>query len=449
MQRKTLFAVSAAVIVAAAAMGPLLWSSSASNGAGIARAATEAASPAATAPQSQAGLAPLSQADLIKRGEYLAHAGDCIACHMVRGGKPYAGGYALPTPFGTLYSPNLTPDKETGIGSWTSDDFYRAMHTGHAKDGSFLYPAFPYTSYTKVTRSDTDAIYAYLQSIPPVHQENTANAMPFPFNIRMSLMGWQIMFFSKGEYEPDHSKSVEWNRGAYLVEGLGHCGMCHTSINPLGGPIKSAAYAGGLIPLQNWYAPSLTSDKEEGVGGWSVDELSDFLKKGVSAKGAVYGPMSSVVHESLQYLSDDDIRAMSVYLKSLPQKDHAPEHLQLEVSDDFGKQLLKEGEHIYVAQCATCHQANGKGAPPGYPPLAHNQSITMDSAVNPIRIVLNGGYPPSTQGNPHPVGMPPFAQALSDREVAAVVTYVRHSWDNNAKPVSPQQVSELRSTPMD
>ncbi len=438
MQRKTLFAVSAAVIAAAAAMAPVFWSSHGTLGTGTAQAA-EAAAPATQ---------PISQADLIKRGEYLAHAGDCIACHTVRGGKPYAGGYALPTPFGTLYSPNLTPDKETGIGTWTADDFYRAMHTGRAKDGSFLYPAFPYTSYTKVTRADTDAIFAYLQSIPAVHQENHPNAMPFPFNIRMSLLGWQIMFMSKGEYKPDPSKSVEWNRGAYLVEGLGHCAMCHTSINPLGGPIKSAAFSGGLIPLQNWYAPSLTSDKE-GVGDWTVQDLVDFLKKGVSDKGAVYGPMSSVVHESMQYMNDDDLRAMAVYLKSLPQKDHAPVGMQLEVPDAFGKQLLKEGAQIYTAQCAVCHQANGHGNPPNYPPLAGNQSITMEAAYNPIRIVLNGGYPPSTAGNPSPVGMPPFAQSLSDREIAAVVTYIRMSWGNPGKPVSPQQVSELRSTPMD
>jgi len=438
MQRKTLFAVSAAVIVAAAAMVPVFWSSNLSM-VGVAVAATEAASPTTA----------VSPADLIKRGEYLAHAGDCIACHTVRGGQPYAGGYALPTPFGTLYSPNLTPDKETGLGTWTPDDFYHAMHTGHAKDGSFLYPAFPYTSYTKVTRADTDAIFAYLQSIPPIHRPNTENAMPFPFNIRMSLMGWQIMFLRKGEYQPDNTKSVEWNRGAYLVEGLGHCAMCHTSINPLGGPINGSAFAGGLIPLQNWYAPSLTSDKELGIGDWSVQDLADFMKKGVSSKGAVYGPMSSVVHESLQYLSDDDVRAMAVYLKALPQKDPAPSHLQLEVSDEFGKQLLREGEHVYVAQCATCHQANGAGTPPNYPPLAQNKSIVMENSFNPIRIVLNGGYPPSTSGNPSPVGMPPFAQALSDREVAAVVTYIRHSWGNNASAVSPQQVSELRSTPMD
>lgn len=438
MQRKTLFAVSAAVIAAAAAMAPVFWSSHGTLGTGTAQAA-EAAAPATQ---------PISQADLIKRGEYLAHAGDCIACHTVRGGKPYAGGYALPTPFGTLYSPNLTPDKETGIGTWTADDFYRAMHTGRAKDGSFLYPAFPYTSYTKVTRADTDAIFAYLQSIPAVHQENHPSAMPFPFNIRMSLLGWQIMFMSKGEYKPDPNKSVEWNRGAYLVEGLGHCAMCHTSINPLGGPIKSAAFSGGLIPLQNWYAPSLTSDKE-GVGDWTVQDLVDFLKKGVSDKGAVYGPMSSVVHESMQYMNDDDLRAMAVYLKSLPQKDPAPVGMQLEVPDAFGKQLLKEGAQIYTAQCAVCHQANGHGNPPNYPPLAGNQSITMEAAYNPIRIVLNGGYPPSTAGNPSPVGMPPFAQALSDREIAAVVTYIRMSWGNPGKPVSPQQVSELRSTPMD
>ncbi|RKP58962.1 c-type cytochrome [Pararobbsia silviterrae] len=431
MQRKSLFALSAVVIVAAAALVPVVWPGS-SQHQGTAQAAT-----------------PTTDADLIKKGEYLARAGDCIACHTVRGGEPMAGGLPMATPFGTLYSPNLTPDDETGIGKWTQNDFYRAMHTGRAKDGSLLYPVFPFVSYTKVTREDADAIYAYLRSIKPVHQENKTPAMPFPFNNRNALIGWRTLFFREGEYKPDPTQSVEWNRGAYLVQGLGHCTMCHTSINALGGANQNAAFAGGLIPLQNWYAPSLTSNKEAGLGDWDLDEITTLLKSGVSQRGAVYGPMAEVVHNSLQYMTSDDVKAMAVYLKSLPQKKDAPEALQLETSKEFGSQLLAQGEKIYTSQCVECHAANGLGHPPGFPPLANNQSIQMPSAVNPIRMVLNGGYPPSTTENLQPHGMPPFAQRLSDQEIAAVVTYVRMSWGNHGTPVSPQQVNDLRSAPLD
>ncbi len=391
---------------------------------------------------------PISK-ETIKRGEYLARAGDCIACHTVRGGQKFAGGLSIPTPFGTMYTPNITPDEETGIGTWSADDFYRAMHKGRSKDGSLLYPAFPFTSYTKVTREDSDAIYAYLRSVAPVHQPNRPNEMRFPFNQRNLLLGWRLLFFSAGEYQADPKQSAEWNRGAYLVEGLGHCAMCHTSINALGGSNQNAAFSGGLIPLQNWYAPSLTSNREAGLGEWDLTHIDDLLKKGVSERGAVFGPMSEVVHNSLQYMSDADIRAMSVYLKALPQKKEAPEYLQFETSEKLGAKLLAQGEKIYLEQCASCHAENGLGKPPAYPPLANNQSIQMQSAVNPIRMVLNGGYPPSTKGNPHPYGMPPFAQQFSDEEVAAVVTYVRMAWGNHGTAVSPQQVNDLRSAPLD
>ncbi len=389
---------------------------------------------------------PAKRAELIQRGEYLARAGDCIACHTARGGQPFAGGLAMPTPFGTLYTPNITPDHETGIGAWSAGDFYRAMHAGRGKDGRFLYPAFPFPSYTKVTRADSDAIYTYLHSLAPVHQPNRPNEMQFPFSFRPLLIGWRLLFFSKGEFKPDPAQSAEWNRGAYLVEGLGHCSMCHTSINLLGGENKNASFSGGLIPLQNWYAPSLTSS-EAGLGDWTLEDIAGFLKIGVSQRGAVFGPMSEVVHNSLQYLSDADIRAMSVYLKALPQNKEPPEPAQYKVSKSLGVTLRVDGKKIYIQLCAVCHEENGLGRPPHWPPLANNQSIQMRSAVNPIRMVLEGGYPPSTAGNPRPYGMPPFAQLLSDQEIAAVVTYIRTSWNNHGTPVSPQQVNDLRSIP--
>ena len=254
-------------------------------------------------------------AALIAKGEYLARAGDCIACHTAPEGKIFAGGLEMPTPFGTLYTSNITPDRETGIGTWTADQFYATMHTGRFPDGGLLYPAMPFGSYTKVTRADSDAIFAYLQTIPPVRQPNRPHDLKFPFNNRSLILGWRTLFFKEGEYKPDPSQSAEWNRGAYLVEGLGHCGMCHTAINAFGGSSESEAFQGGLIPMQNWYAPSLTSNKEAGLGDWSLKDIADLLKTGVSARGAVYGPMAEVIYNSLQYLTDADIQAMAVYLK--------------------------------------------------------------------------------------------------------------------------------------
>ncbi len=255
----------------------------------------------------------------IAKGEYLARAGDCIACHTNPGGALFAGGFAMPTPFGTLYSSNITPDRETGIGTWSADDFYGAMHTGRFPDGGLMYPAMPFGSYTKVTRADSDAIFAYLRSVPAVHQKNKPQDLQFPYNNRSLILGWRTLFFQEGEYKPDAAKSADWNRGAYLVQGLGHCAMCHSPINALGGSSESQAFQGGLIPMQNWYAPSLTSNKEAGLGEWSIDEIVDLLRTGVSHRGAVYGPMAEVTFDSLQYLDDTDVRAMAIYLKSLGQ----------------------------------------------------------------------------------------------------------------------------------
>ena len=264
----------------------------------------------------------------------------------------------MPTPFGTLYTSNITPDRETGIGTWTADQFYATMHTGRFPDGGLLYPAMPFGSYTKVTRPDSDAIFAYLQTIPPVRQANRPHDLKFPFNNRSLILGWRTLYFKEGEYKPDPNQSAEWNRGAYLVEGLGHCGMCHTAINALGGSSESEAFQGGLIPMQNWYAPSLTSDKEAGLGDWSLKDIADLLKTGVSARGAVYGPMAEVIYNSLQYLTDADIQAMAVYLKSLAQGS-PPAPATSNVPSAEGSLLVALGKTIYDDQCAVCHGARG------------------------------------------------------------------------------------------
>jgi len=384
---------------------------------------------------------------LIAKGEYLARAGDCIACHTNPGDALFAGGFAMPTPFGTLYSTNITPDHETGIGTWDADQLYGAMHTGRFPDGGLIYPAMPFASYTKVTRADSDAIFDYLQSVPAVHQPNRLNDLRFPFNNRSMILGWRTLFFREGEYKPDPAKSAEWNRGAYLVQGLGHCGMCHTPINKLGGNSESQAFEGGLIPMQNWYAPSLTSNKEAGLGEWSIGEIVDLLRNGVSQRGAVYGPMAEVTYNSLQFLNDGDVRAMAFYLKSLGQGPSLrPEATAIPHPER--SLLVHFGRTVYETHCSSCHRSDGRGMPPQYPALAGNPSIQMQSAVNPIRMTLNGGFPPGTQGNPYPYGMPPFAQRLSDDEVAAVVTYIRAAWGNRGAAVSAREANSLRTAPL-
>jgi mono/diheme cytochrome c family protein len=403
--------------------------------------------PALLIAQAQVGALAQDKSSLVAKGEYLARAGDCIACHTAPGDKLFAGRRAMLTPFGTLYTSNITPDAETGIGNWTPDQFYGAMHTGRFPDGGLLYPAMPFGSYTKVTREDSDAIFAYLKTVPPVRRADRPHDLQFPYNNRSLILGWRTLYFSEGEYRPDATKSEEWNRGAYLVGGLGHCAMCHTAINSLGGSSESEAFQGGLIPMQNWYAPSLTSNKEAGLGDWSLKDISDLLRTGVSNRGVVYGPMAEVVYNSLQYLSGNDIRAMAVYLKSLAEGS-PPSAAATSIPTAESSLLLSLGKTVYDNRCASCHGADGSGKPPQYPPLAGNQSIEMESAVNSIRMVLNGGYPPGTAGNPMPYGMPPFAQLLSDNEVAAVVTYIRTSWGNRGTAVSPQQANELRPAPL-
>lgn len=390
-----------------------------------------------------------SDAALIKEGEYLAKAGDCIACHSDPGGKPFGGGRAMPTPFGTLYSSNISPDPAYGIGRWTAEQFYTMLHTGRSPDGGLIYPAMPFQDYTKVTRHDSDAIFAYLRSVPAVHQPNKPHELRFPYNNRQLILGWRTLFFQEGEYRPDPTQTAEWNRGAYLVQGLGHCAMCHSPINALGGTTEAQQFQGGLIPMQFWYAPSLTSDREAGLGEWSLTDIVDLLRKGVSNRGAVYGPMAEVVYNSLQYLTDADTQAMAIYLKSLGQQQTPSAPAPNGISSNERSLLLSLGQSVYTAQCASCHGADGRGKPPDYPPLADNQSIQMASAVNPIRMVLNGGLPPGTQLNPTPYGMPPFAGLLSDDQVAAVVTYIRTAWGNHGSAITAQQANELRAVPLD
>jgi mono/diheme cytochrome c family protein len=395
------------------------------------------------------GVPVANKEEQVARGRYLALAGNCMGCHTARGGQQYAGGRAIATPFGNIFAPNLTPDASTGIGSWTADDFWRALHNGKSRDGSFLYPAFPYTNYTKVSRADSDAMYAYFRTLTPANQPNKEHELRFPYNQRILLAGWRALYFSPETFQADASKSVEWNRGAYLVQGLGHCSACHTSRNALGGEVVAQGLGGGMIPMLNWYASPLTSGKDAGLGNWSEQDIADLLQDGVSHKGTVFGPMAEVVRGSLQHLEDRDVMAMASYLKSLPQSDQSVTKAPAPADKEAFGRAMQLGAVIYEKNCVECHKSNGEGVPPAYPPLANNRSLTMSTPINPIRMVLNGGFPPSTKGNPRPYGMPPFGPFLSDEEVAAVVSYMRNSWGNNGALVSPNEVARNRAVPVE
>ncbi|HET7268470.1 MAG TPA: cytochrome c [Oleiagrimonas sp.] len=377
-----------------------------------------------------------SQSRQIARGKYLARAGDCVSCHTARGGQPLAGGRAIPTPFGTIYTPNITPDKATGIGDWSGEEFWRAMHEGIDADGNYLYPAFPFTSYTLLTRRDVDAIYAWLRTVEPVQRANRVADLSFPYNMRSLMAIWRWLYFDAGTYKPDPQKSDAWNRGAYLVKGLGHCSACHSPRNWLGASSDENALAGAMIPRQNWYAPNLGTAEGNGLAGWSKQDIADFLGSGRSSKGIAYGPMAEVVHSSLQYLTRADVEAMATYLTQRPSTATPPEQggfLPPAMRHRRGAHLNRwvvQGHAVYRKYCAACHGKNGQGHPGIYPPLAGNSSILGPEPVNAIRKVLLGGFAPATKAYPRPYSMPPFIAQLSDHEVALVVTYIRHAWHN-------------------
>ena len=381
-------------------------------------------------------------AEQVARGAYLARAGNCMGCHTERGGAMYAGGRGVPTPFGTVFAPNLTPDKTSGLGEWSAAEFWRALHNGRARDGRLLYPAFPYPNYTRVTRADSDAIFAYLRSLPAVAQTNRAHTLSFPFDQQAALAVWRALYFRPAQHEVDASRSADWNRGAYLVEGLGHCNACHASRNALGATTSPLDLAGGLIPVQNWYAPSLASPHEAGVADWSDEHVVALLKTGVSQRGAVMGPMSEVVSGSTQHLSEPDLRAMASYLKGLA----PPAIKEQTASQGRGPSATGgPGTKLYDQHCAACHGDAGEGVPGVYPALAGSRAVTMQTPANLVHMVLEGGFPPATAGNPRPYGMPPFATVLSNDEVAQLLTHVRSSWGNQAAAVSALDVTRFRS----
>ena len=369
----------------------------------------------------------------IQRGEYLARAGDCISCHTAKGGAPYAGGLRMDTPFGYLLTPNITPDPATGIGRWTAEDFYRAIHDGVNKHNQDMFPVMPYTFYTKVTREDSDAIYAYLRTLKPVRNGVDINHLKFPFDIRRSMAFWRELYFDEGTFETDRIQTPSWNRGAYLVEGFGHCSSCHSPRNVLGGIEKNEQFTGATI--DGWFALNLTSNLHTGLGEWTAEEIATYLKTGTSKhKSTVLGPMAEVVQNSLSHLTDADLNAMAEYLKSLPPNS------SLRARTPGPDPTRRKGASLYMDHCGDCHQAKGRGIPGVFPPLAGNGVIVAPDPTNILKVVLGGI--PARNGY---IAMPSFAQQLSDRQIADIANYIRSSWGNGAMPnATVHMVSKLR-----
>ena len=374
--------------------------------------------------------------DVVARGKYLADAGDCQACHTNPGGEAYAGGRYLPTPFGPISTPNITPDPETGIGKITDDQFYRVFHEGIGDDGQYLYPAMPYPWYTKVTREDVLAIKAYLMTQKAVHSPRLPNKMSFPFNIRAGLLAWDEAFFHAGTFQPDPAKSAEVNRGAYLVQGLGHCGACHNGNGTLGTGAVARPLQGGKI--QDWYAPNLTSDVHQGVGKYTDDQLVTYLKTGhAQGMGAASGPMAETINDSLSKLNEADLHAMVAYLKSTPAE---ASYASTQRSDFTGPVPL--GRDTYLSYCSSCHQPNGQGIRNSVASLVGNGAVLAGGPQDVIRTVLGGI---EAKGTDAP--MPAVGAGMTDQEIADVTNYVRQSWGNQAPPnAGPGMVGNLRQS---
>jgi mono/diheme cytochrome c family protein len=388
-------------------------------------------------------------AAVIERGAYLAKAGDCVACHTAPNGKPYAGGLAMSTPVGAVYSTNITPDPQTGIGRWTLRDFERALRHGVSRDGHNLYPAMPYPSYAKVRDDDVAALYAYFtRAVPAVRQANRDSDIRWPLNMRWPLALWNLAFLDDAVYRDKKEQGAQWNRGAYLTQGLGHCGSCHT---PRGVAFQEKAlderddaYLRGAA-LEGWFASSLNGDRRAGLGRWSAQELRTFLRTGANGHASAFGSMTDVVNNSTQYLSDADALAIAHYLKSLP----APRAASAPAPDSHKPALSAQalsGARVYGEYCLHCHAADGRGTPPLLAPLAANPNLAAPQPASLINVTLNGTRELVIGGLPAPYPMPAFAKVLTDAEVADVVTYLRQQWGEGAAAVSSDDVRKLRKS---
>jgi mono/diheme cytochrome c family protein len=372
--------------------------------------------------------------ETIARGKVLTEAGDCASCHTADPAKPFAGGKRIDTPFGAVYSANLTPNLNTGIGRWTDEDFLRAMRYGERPDGAAEYPAFPYPHFTKVTRQDVFAIRAYLATLAPVDNTPPPSALYWPLNYRVMMRLWNYAFFRPGIFEPDQNKSAEWNRGGYLVEGLGHCGACHTPKSFLGAERQNARFTGSRV--DGWFAPRLDGAERGGLKSWSVEDIAEYLLSGRNARSHAGGPMAQVVLNSTSRLSDADARAIAVYLKDIA---GGPAHA---VAPPPPTQMAN-GEKLYKGSCVACHELDGSGAPRIYPPLPGNANLQSADPLSTIRIVLDGAETITTSRAPNTGSMPGYAK-MSDQDLADIVTYIRNAWGNAASAVTAADVARAR-----
>lgn len=406
---------------------------------GMAQAADAIAVPGQQKGNSQGVNAPATNEDAaVTRGRYIAIAGDCAACHTdPNHGKPFAGGYALETPFGTLLASNITSDKTTGIGGWTEAEFTRAVREGKGREGENLYPAMPYNAYVKVNDQDMHDLWAYMQSVPAVDSKVVSNQLPFPFNIRLMMMGWNLLFFDKTSFVPVVNATAQINRGAYLVQGLGHCAACHTGKNLLGGDKSGAFLQGG--DLAGWHAPEITGNRYVGIGGWSPEQIVQYLKTGSNDIAVASGPMAEAVTNSTQHMTDEDLMAVASYLKSLPGSSTSKPQ-PLAATDS----AMKQGANVYSANCSACHNSDGKGINGLAAGLANNPALQSLNAQTLMTTVLQGGRGAVTLNNPTSGAMPSFAWKLSDQQVASLLTYIRNTWGNAAPAVHADQVTQVR-----
>ncbi len=375
---------------------------------------------------------------LIEKGHRLVDDADCQSCHTVPGsGRPFAGGRPIETPFGIVVSANITPDRITGIGAWSDSEFAGSLHEGRRRDGTLLYPAMPYPSYTHLSRDDVRAMRAYLNTLRPYYNPVDSNRLPFPFDVRISLYAWNALYFREGAIVVDDNKPAAWNRGAYLVGALGHCGACHTPRTWLGGEDNANALQGNLV--QGWFAPDITNNNVHGLGKWTDDDIVAYLKTGHNRLSAATGPMAEEIELSSSRMNDTDLRAIATYLKSQNGDDDAA---PAAIATDDSR--MKAGAAIFHDTCSACHGLNGEGIPHLFPALAESPNVRSRNPATLIRIVLRGTRSVATPSEPTAPVMPAFAWQLNDDQIAAVLTYVRNAWAPAAPAVSADAVSDAR-----
>ncbi|MCI4588940.1 cytochrome c [Sphingobium sp. BYY-5] len=398
------------------------------------------------------GQAAPRSADLVQRGEYVARASDCVACHSLPGHPAYAGGLEMPTPMGSIFATNITPDKETGIGAYSLADFDRAVRMGVARDGHRLYPAMPYPSYARLDDADVQALYAYfMEKVRPVRLASKESDIPWPLNMRWPLALWNVGFMPGEPYRADPSKDAMWNRGAYLVQAAGHCGACHTprgiAMNEKGLDQRSGSFLSGAV-INGWYAPSLRGDFNLGLARWSEEDIHRFLKTGRNQHGVVFGSMAEAFNNSTQFLTDTDLKAMAHYLKSLPgdpDRDGTPWKYETGpiTSTSLGKGATS-GARLYAAKCSFCHGVDGRGKAPWIPPLAGTASSLATESASSINVTLNSSQRVVANGVPDAYRMPAFREQLSDAQIADLLTFVRTSWGNKGGDITARDVEKIR-----